>query len=393
MKKLILILILAIAAFAKDVSYKELCQTLPEINGYKASKCTGMQMQNPMFGKVVSATRDYSKDKKHFTINIATGMQAMAAWTPFMMGMEIENDEQLIKITKYKGFNLGISYNKKEKNGLIAIKLSDNAILAINYENMDYKEALKVLDNINLQKIHAILSGKESIESSSKSSGIINIKEDSTWYFKMIHFSAAAISQVYIQINSQKPKFLVEYAGLNPGSNAPIKIDLKAGDKVKFVVKSCYRDHLYGPIDSTNNRFFKVIKDSDGSYEFKFEDAVGADMRYNDGYFVFYKKGEGEEPNKFVNIKSFKVIKDGDKTIFEGKIDSKNPNLTEGKIVIKDNHWSSVKIVGVDFNSDGTFRIPLNYKLTAPMYTAIFKVSYNYEEDIRVRALKGCFIK
>jgi len=27
------------------------------------------------------------------------------------------------------------------------------------------------------------------------------------------------------------------------------------------------------------------------------------------------------------------------------------------------------------------------------MYTAIFKVSYNYEEDIRVRALKGCFIK
>ncbi len=136
--------------------YKALCDQLGNLKGWEVSKCDGMKMTNPMFGEVVTANKNYTHKGQSLNVNIVSGMQAMMMWAPFATGTQIENDENLIKLEKIDGFDVGISHNKKEHSGTIAVLLAPNAVMGIEYDGMDWKEALKEAKKLNWKKLRSL---------------------------------------------------------------------------------------------------------------------------------------------------------------------------------------------------------------------------------------------
>ncbi len=227
-------------------------------------------------------------------------------------------------------------------------------------------------------------------------SGVITVTDVSRpWYFKMDWFDAAASSRIYLQVNNQQPRFLVEYLGPHPPVNAPIRIDgLHQGDKIKFLVKTCWHGREYGPVDSTNTKFFRATQKGTNLYYFQFEDAVGYDMAYNDGAFYFYQEGYGPAPNRYIWIKQFRAEKVPAGVVLSGTVYVAAPGFIDSKIDIRDNAWKIYKTINLNFNAQGPndydFRFKLTDPLPAPMYTAIWQVGFGGEKDFRLRGLKGC---
>ncbi len=101
--------------------YKKICSKLPDLSGWKAEQCSGMMM-----------------------------------WAPYSSGMQMENDEELIKIEKIDGFGVGIGYDKKAHSGTIVVQLSQNAVLGITFEGMQWQEALKEAKKLRWKKLRAL---------------------------------------------------------------------------------------------------------------------------------------------------------------------------------------------------------------------------------------------
>ncbi len=138
-------------------SYKQLCNSLIDIRGWKAEKCNGINMNSNM-GTMVSATRNYYKGDKSFEVSIFSGMQAMGYWTQFSTNLQMETNEVYIKTTKIKGYPVGINISKKDKNGGIFVCLSKNsqqcnAILVLTFEKLSKDEALKIAQKFDWDKI------------------------------------------------------------------------------------------------------------------------------------------------------------------------------------------------------------------------------------------------
>jgi len=137
-------------------SYQDLCTALSAPQGWNLEgKCDGMKMSGPM-GEMVSATINLVNGDKRLEVVITSGMQAMGMWAPFMTGMEMESDGQLVKTEKIDGFPVGITYDKNEKSGGVIVKLAPNAVMAGNFEQMDWKEALEVLRKLDWQKLRSL---------------------------------------------------------------------------------------------------------------------------------------------------------------------------------------------------------------------------------------------
>ncbi|WP_456322566.1 hypothetical protein [Hydrogenimonas sp.] len=155
MKKFIMVLALAasIALAGNLPDYKDLCRELGEIPGWSLTKCEGMKIVNPMMGEMVTAAKTYTKGDARLDVTAVSGTQAIMMWGPYAAGTTMENDEAFVKVEKIDGFNVGISYDKKERSGSVIVQLSPNAVLAGTFENMNWKEALKLMKKIDWKRL------------------------------------------------------------------------------------------------------------------------------------------------------------------------------------------------------------------------------------------------
>ncbi len=162
MRRVLLLLLLTFglhAVAANLPGYDVLCQQLPQLKGWKATKCDGMKMTNPIFGEVVTASKTYTKGDSSLNVSVLSGMQAMMAWAPYQTGTMIETDESLMKVEKIDGFAVGIGYDKKDKGGAIVVQLAPNAVLVVNYEKMRWQEALKEAKRFDWKKLRTLFAG------------------------------------------------------------------------------------------------------------------------------------------------------------------------------------------------------------------------------------------
>jgi len=68
----------------------------------------------------------------------------------------MENDEMLMKIQKIDGFDVGINYDKKAHSGVVVVQLTQNALLAFNFENMDWQAALEEAKKFDWKKLRSL---------------------------------------------------------------------------------------------------------------------------------------------------------------------------------------------------------------------------------------------
>ncbi len=154
----ILVLFIFSFSFAQsNISYTDLYKYLVNLKGWNCEKPTGSSLKTPM-GSAINAKRSCSKGNKSITAQIVAGTMAVMAWTPFSMVVEYDSPEQFVKTKKIEGFKEVIMHEKSKENpgGTIAVLLSETsgapyAIFVINYENMDYKEAEKILKKYPLK--------------------------------------------------------------------------------------------------------------------------------------------------------------------------------------------------------------------------------------------------
>ncbi len=155
---ILLFVFISFSLFAESLpTYQKLCSKLKNLNGWKAEKCNGMNMSSNM-GQIVTASKEYTKGKKNFTVAVFSGMQAMGYWSQFSANIQMETNEMYLKTTKINGFPAGISMNKIDKSGGIFVCLNKNpqqciSVLAFTFENMDKDEALKLAKKFDWNSI------------------------------------------------------------------------------------------------------------------------------------------------------------------------------------------------------------------------------------------------
>ncbi|MBC7239804.1 MAG: hypothetical protein H5T71_06865 [Chloroflexi bacterium] len=103
-----------------------------------------MKMSGSSVGDVVTAVREYRQGEKSLEIGVIGGEQAESIWASYGSGFQFESDDQLIKVETINGFTVGMAYNKKDKEGGIAVKLASNAVFVVNFKEMTLDEALEV---------------------------------------------------------------------------------------------------------------------------------------------------------------------------------------------------------------------------------------------------------
>jgi len=151
MKKII-ILILFSSLFA--LSYKDVCKVYPEkIDGFKKTqKCQGFDFSSNNT-KAVKAMGLYKKGDKSISIMFLSGETAEGVSA--IPQYSFENDFMKIISTNCQGYSCIVRYMKIQKSGDIFIlikKGSNPEILDLTFNNMDYKEALRLTDYIDLKK-------------------------------------------------------------------------------------------------------------------------------------------------------------------------------------------------------------------------------------------------
>lgn len=132
-------------------SYKTICSKLPSISGWTVSSCSGANVETNM-GKAVTATKDYEKGNKKMHVSVVGGMQANM-YSGSFSHMQIETEKGFIKTMTVDGFKVSVTHSKKDNSGSIAVLLKsasqNSAVLLVNYENMNWKEALELSKRLN----------------------------------------------------------------------------------------------------------------------------------------------------------------------------------------------------------------------------------------------------
>lgn len=151
MKKIIfLILLSSLFAF----NNKDVCKVYPEkIDGFKKTqKCQGFDFLSNNT-KAVKAMVLYEKGNKSISLTFLSGEDAQSVST--IPQYSFENNFMKIISTNCQGYSCIVRYMKIQKSGDIFIlikKGSNPEILDLTFNNMDYKEALKLIDYIDLKK-------------------------------------------------------------------------------------------------------------------------------------------------------------------------------------------------------------------------------------------------
>ncbi len=172
LKKLSLSLVLSMffvfQSFSQEITYTDLYKYLVDLKvvdlkGWKCDKPTGSSLKTPM-GSAINAKRSCVKGDKSINAQILIGTMAAMAWTPFSMIVEYDSPDQFVKTKTIKGFKEVIMHDKSKDNpgGTIAVLLSQtagapNGIFVIIYENMDYKEAEKILEKYPLKQMAKVI--------------------------------------------------------------------------------------------------------------------------------------------------------------------------------------------------------------------------------------------
>jgi len=146
-------------ALAGVTGYQDLLPFLKDVSGWSAQKPQGVTLDTPQ-GRMIQAGRHYSQGDKDFRVLIVLGPQAMASWAPYKMGIRIDTPDTYVESREIKGFKGGISYSKGDHNGEILVVLRESApcaVFVMNFQGMDYKEALGLLDNFDLSGIASAL--------------------------------------------------------------------------------------------------------------------------------------------------------------------------------------------------------------------------------------------
>ena len=136
--------------------YKVLCDRLADMTDWQASQCEGMKVDNPMMGEFVTASRTYTRGRQRIQVTIVSGIQARMMWSPYAAGTQVENAESLVKITKMNGFPVGITYDKRNRSGGIVVQLGFQAVMAAEFEQMDWQSALKTLQALDWKAMQAL---------------------------------------------------------------------------------------------------------------------------------------------------------------------------------------------------------------------------------------------
>ncbi|AEA34138.1 hypothetical protein [Hippea maritima] len=161
------LLLLTLKGFAENPQVKgnvpepaKLCEFLVDVDGYSAGECDKMKAVGTPIGNLVKAEREYRQGDETISVIVLNGIMAKSSWAPFASNMEVDDDNNYVKITSINGYRCGINYEKKEKRGSIVIPLTDDiknhpvsAIFAVNFENMSYKKAIDFIENFDLKSL------------------------------------------------------------------------------------------------------------------------------------------------------------------------------------------------------------------------------------------------
>ncbi len=139
--------------------YSVLCSFLEDISGWDGESCEGMNMQGAPMGEMVTASKKYTAGQKSIEVVIVGGTSSFGMWAPFQSHIEINTPDNFLKVVNEKGFDIGISYDKKDKSGSIVIPLKKGpnnivAVLCFNFSHMNWKEALQFAKKFNWKKLN-----------------------------------------------------------------------------------------------------------------------------------------------------------------------------------------------------------------------------------------------
>ncbi len=149
------------AANAKMPAYDALTGLLVDIKGWEATAAEGSQMNHPMTGEMVSATRDYSKDGATFTANLIGGGPAQMAMMPFAMNFSLDSSDEMVKNEDIDGFKVHRQHYKSDKEGSVVVAISDTApaaVFVLNYEGLSAEDALEMVKKFPWKKMQKIFS-------------------------------------------------------------------------------------------------------------------------------------------------------------------------------------------------------------------------------------------
>jgi|Deesub1362A_J573_1020465.scaffolds.fasta_scaffold09417_2 hypothetical protein len=163
MKRIYLVIAISLSIIISSIKayplpeYSDLYSMLVDIKGWEADSPAGSHLSGSM-GEMVKVERHYKKDRKRIDIMIIGGAPADSIWMPFQMDMAYEGEEAFLKTTTLKGFKAGISHNRKDSTGSVVVLVKEitegsGAVFVLDYANMEFNEALKIVELFPLNKI------------------------------------------------------------------------------------------------------------------------------------------------------------------------------------------------------------------------------------------------
>ncbi len=144
-----------LSSISAAITHNDLKKYLIDLPGWKADPPQGMTMESGNF-KVINATRTYKKGKKSLFVTINYGHAANQINMNAPSGFKMETDTELMFTKNVNGKTVNIFYSKNEKSGTITVLISPKLVLAINYENMNWEEALELAQKFNWKKLESI---------------------------------------------------------------------------------------------------------------------------------------------------------------------------------------------------------------------------------------------
>ncbi|NPA15445.1 MAG: hypothetical protein GXO44_02710 [Deferribacteres bacterium] len=148
-------ILLFVCSISWAVTHSELKKYLVELPGWKAETPQGMTMENGSF-KMVNATRTYTRGDKTLFVTISYGNSAQQFNINTPVGFKMETDTELAFTKNINGKKVSIFHSKTDKTGTITVLISPKLVLAVNYENMDWKEALELTKKFNWKRLESI---------------------------------------------------------------------------------------------------------------------------------------------------------------------------------------------------------------------------------------------
>ncbi len=156
------ILLLAVTGLVFAGSFRDLYPYLVDLPGWQAEKPEGSMQKVPFLGvAIVEAHRNYTKGEAEVKVTVGKGKGIMAAWAPFAMSMEYEDEHGWRKVENIGGFQVGIQYDKDTKSGTVVVRLMMGeetvGILELEYNNISPEEALSLTKKFDWKKIASVL--------------------------------------------------------------------------------------------------------------------------------------------------------------------------------------------------------------------------------------------